>query len=117
MLCKNCPYIVWFGDYALNYCDVTKDKVEPTQRCNCEERRHMAKHMEIPCRIGDNVWAIRYYHNIKKAVCGKVSEMYFVGPEMRLCIVVHGVSRGYWGNTIFGSESEALEAMGRENMA
>jgi hypothetical protein len=63
------------------------------------------------------VWTIRNYSGNKKIMPGKVSEMFFVGAEMRLCIVVKGVSRGYWGKTIFGSESEALEAMRRENMA
>ena len=63
--------------------------------------------VDIPCKIGDIVWAIRNYHSTKKIMPGKVSEMYFIGKEMRLCIVVKNISRGTWGKDIFGSYEEA----------
>lgn len=64
-------------------------------------------HSYIPCKIGDTVWAIRNYHSTKKVVSGKVSEMYFIGEKMRLCIVVKNVSRGQLGIDVFGSYEEA----------
>lgn len=63
--------------------------------------------LDIPCKIGDTVWAVRNYHSAKKIVPGKVSEMYFIGKEMTLCIVVKNVCHGRWGKNVFGSYEEA----------
>lgn len=62
-----------------------------------------------PCKIGDTVWAIRNYHTTKKIMSGKVSEMFYMGEEMRLCIVVKNISRGLWGKDVFGSYEEAMK--------
>lgn len=74
--------------------------------------------VDIPCRIGDSVWAIRNYSGQNKIIQGKVSEMYFMDESMRLVIVVKHVARGLWGKTIFGSYEEAktyLEEKENEN--
>lgn len=63
--------------------------------------------VSLPCKIGDTVWAIRNYHSTKKVMSGKVSEMFFMGEEMRLCIVVKNISRGEWGKDVFGSYEDA----------
>lgn len=71
---------------------------------------------EIPCKIGDKVFAIRHYRGKPNVSCGKVSEMFFVGEEMDLCIVVHNIARGYWGKDIFDTYEKAeeyLNAIGR----
>ena len=61
----------------------------------------------IPCKIGDIVWAIREYKGTKIAQQGIVSEMFYVGKNMELCIVVKHISRGYWGKTVFATQEEA----------
>ena len=66
--------------------------------------------MIIPCRLGDKVWAIRNYSGHKKAIEGKVSEMYFI-EEMTLVIVVKNVARGRWGKTIFATREECERAI------
>ena len=35
MTCKDCPRLVWFGDYALYYCDITKNIVQESDECSC----------------------------------------------------------------------------------
>lgn len=65
----------------------------------------------IPCKIGDTVYAIRNYHTIKKIMCGKVSEMYYVGKEMQLCIVVKNISRGQWGKDVFPTYEKAIKKL------
>lgn len=70
--------------------------------------------LDIPCKIGDTVWAIRNYHSTKKVMSGKVSEMYFVGKEMKLCIVVHNIARGTWMRDIFPTKEEAEERLNRK---
>lgn len=57
--------------------------------------------LTLPCKVGDEVWAIRPYRHTKVPVKGKVTEMYYIDESMRLCIVVKGVSRGEWGKMIF----------------
>lgn len=67
--------------------------------------------VDIPCKIGDAVWAIRNCGGHKRIVPGKVSEMYFIDESMRLVIVVKHVARGYRGNNVFGSYKEAQRAL------
>ena len=67
--------------------------------------------LEIPCKIGDTVFSVRNYHMTKKVMSGKVSEMYFVGEEMTLCIVVKNIARGVWGKDVFGTRGEAEKAL------
>ena len=62
--------------------------------------------VEIPCKIGDFVWAIRTFKGVRHPQPGKVSEMYFT-QDMRLCIVVSYIARGEWGKTIFPTEEAA----------
>lgn len=66
--------------------------------------------VDLPCKIGDVVWAIRNVVGHPRAFQGRVSEMYFM-EDMRLCIVVFRICRGTWGDRIFASEEEALKAI------
>ncbi len=62
----------------------------------------------IPCRIGDVVWVIKKYNGALVIRKGIVSEIFFVGSDMQVCIVVERLARGVWGETVFETESEAL---------
>ena len=64
---------------------------------------------EIPCEIGDCVFAIQNFKGTKHIMKGKVSEMFFVGEKMDLCIVVHHIRRGCWGKDIFDTYEKAEE--------
>ena len=66
--------------------------------------------INIPCKIGDTVWAIRNHSGTKVIRSGKVSEMYFI-EKMRLCIVVKNISRGEWGKVVFATAEEARQAI------
>ena len=70
--------------------------------------------VEVPCKIGDFVWAIRSYHGKKHPQRGIVSDMYFL-KDMSLQIVVKYVARGKWGENIFASDKEAYEAIERNS--
>ena len=72
----------------------------------CREAYDLIQRL-LPCKVGDEVWAIRQYRHIKIPVKGKVSEMYYIDESMTLCIVVKGVCRGEWGKTVFPSLEEA----------
>ena len=67
--------------------------------------------VELPCKIGDRVWAIRSYKGIKRAQKGIVNEMFFT-PQMELVIVVCHVARGRWGEAVFATQEEAEKAIG-----
>ena len=69
----------------------------------------------LPCKIGDTVWAVRYYGKtpvIKKCV---VSEMMYL-EDMRLGIAVKSNNRysvrGFWGVNIFATREECKAALG-----
>ena len=66
--------------------------------------------VELPCKIGDTAWAIRNHTGHLHPHSGIVSDMYFV-KGMKLCVVVHGIARGEWGKTIFGTYEEAERAI------
>lgn len=61
--------------------------------------------VELPCRIGDRVWAIRNYKGVKIPKEGIVSQMFFT-DDMELVICVKGAARGLWGKTVFATEEE-----------
>lgn len=67
--------------------------------------------VEVPCKIGDFVWAIRNYKGKKYPQRGIVSDMYFL-KDMSLQIVVKYVARGKWGETVFATDKEAYAAIG-----
>ena len=72
--------------------------------------------INIPCKVGDEVWAIRTYGGgVKHALKGKVSEMYYIDESMRLCIVVKGISRGEWGKVVFATQKDAERVIRNEN--
>lgn len=62
---------------------------------------------EVPCKIGDRVWAIRSYKGHKHPQDGIVSEMFFT-KDMGLQIVVKHIARGEWGKTVFATREEAV---------
>ena len=68
--------------------------------------------VEIPCKIGDEVWGIKKFNHGTKVVKGTVYQMYIV-EDMKLSIVVKGVGCGEWGSNIFATKEEA-EAKIRE---
>ena len=70
--------------------------------------------IELPCRIGDKVWAIQNHFGTRRITPGKVSEMFYVGEEMKLCIVVKNIVRGTWGEDVFLTREAALEAFEEE---
>lgn len=76
----------------------------------CREFLDQARFAEVPCRVGDKVWAIRDFKGIKHPQEGIVSEMYFT-KEMKLHIVVKYVARGEFGKTVFFTREEAENAL------
>lgn len=75
-----------------------------------EEAEEQGLLLRLPCKNGDVVWAIRNYKGIKHVQKGFVNEMFFT-QEMKLCIVVKNVARGFWGETIFLTQEEAEKAL------
>ena len=68
--------------------------------------REKTRLIQIPCKVGDTVWAIRDFKGIKHPQEGIVSEMYFTA-QMKLMIVVKHVGRGEYGETVFLTREEA----------
>ena len=66
--------------------------------------------VEVPCKIGDFVWAIRSFKGKKHPQRGIVSDMFFT-KDMKLMIVVKYVARGEWGKTVFATDKEAYAAI------
>lgn len=71
--------------------------------------------VELPCKIGDTVWAIRCYRGVLVPQQGKVSEMLFT-TDMKLCIVVKHICRGEWGKKVFATMEEANVAIGERRI-
>lgn len=68
--------------------------------------------VELPCKIGDEVWFAKRYKCHKHPRKGVVSEMYFLS-DMTLHIVVKSIGRGEWGKRVFGTCEEAQAAIDR----
>ena len=67
--------------------------------------------VELPCKIGDEVWGLKLYRDARIPKKGVVHQMYF-GEDMTLCICVKKVCRGQWGRNIFATREEAEAAIG-----
>lgn len=67
--------------------------------------------VEVPCKIGDFVWAIRSFKGHKHPQRGIVNDMFFT-KDMKLMIVVKYVARGEWGKVVFATDKEAYSAIG-----
>lgn len=72
--------------------------------------------VKFPCKIGDDVWAIRKYKGIIHVQEGKVHEMFFT-RDMKLMIVVKHVCRGFFGEKVFLTKEEAEAKLKELNMA
>lgn len=71
----------------------------------------MSIDVKIPCRVGDEVYAIRKNNQTWLVKKGKVSEIYFIDKTMRACIVVKGIARGEWGKVVFPTYEEAAQRL------
>ena len=73
-----------------------------------ETMRDAANRLEQlePCKVGDTVWVLRRYHDMKVPVAGIVTELRFTEFWNPL-IIVGGVGRGRWGQNIFATKEEA----------
>lgn len=61
---------------------------------------------QLPCKIGDIVWAIKRYKGHKHVEEGRVNDMAY-DNNMRLVIRVKHITRGEWGTSIFPSKEAA----------
>lgn len=66
----------------------------------------MAFSVNLPCKVGDEVWTYKTHRYTKVACKGKVTEIYFIDESMQPCIVVKGVTRGAWGEKIFATKED-----------
>lgn len=89
--------------YDMGYVDAC-DQIDDWMYANAVDA------VEIPCKIGDRVWAIRNYGGHKHPQDGIVHEMYFT-EGMRLIIHVKHIARGEWGKEIFAAREEAVAAI------
>ena len=60
----------------------------------------------FPCQVGDTVFGIRRAGQGLKVVSGPVTEIYFT-DGMEMAIVLKGLCRGKWNETIFATRQEA----------
>ena len=91
--CRDCRYFVGCECLDGQTCDLFKEKSEGG--------------ISLPCKVGDEVWAIRSYNHIKFPAKGEVGEIYFADKSMTPCIVVKGINRGKWGEKVFATFEDA----------
>lgn len=68
--------------------------------------------IQLPCKVGDEVWCVRDTRVYNKPVKGVVTEIYF-RDNMDMCIVVRRLCRGRWGDRVFATEQEAQAVIDR----
>ena len=113
MTCKDCVHFELCEDW---FEQIKEEGVVTGERSQhqCESFKNKADFVELPCKIGDEVFCVRTYNGHKShAQKGKVVEMYFA-DDMRLVIHIKHVGRGFWNDRIFATEEEALENIMKE---
>lgn len=122
MTCKDCLHV----DVCEKHCEyqhaagccictmrTCNYKYELNVENDCPQFADKSRFVELPCKIGDTVWAIRYFHSRLTPQKGIVSEMYFT-RDMKLHITVKYVGRGIWGKKVFATLEEAEAALRKE---
>lgn len=75
--------------------------------------------VDLPCKIGDEMYGVRCYRGVCHPQAARVSEMYFISwpcPEgMRLQIVLKHICRGQYGRDVFHTYEECKEECERRN--
>lgn len=66
--------------------------------------------LDLPCKIGDEMWGIREYRGTIHPQLGRVNEMFF-SRDMKLVIVLKHVCRGEFNKKIFKTEEDAMNAI------
>ena len=66
--------------------------------------------VELPCKLGNEVWGIQKCKGALTPKRGIVSSMFFV-DDMKLCIVVNRICRGEWGKGVFATYEDACAAI------
>lgn len=108
MTCKDCIHFNICSPYT------APNESYPEIKGGCPAFKNAANFVELPCKIGDEVYCIRTYNGHKShAQKGKVVEMYFA-DDMRLVIHIKHIGRGFWGDRVFATEEEALENIMKE---
>ena len=92
------------------YVPVCQWAFAPPDANQCVDFKDKAMTTELPCKIGDRVWAIRNYKGFRHPQEGVVSDMCFTN-DMNLVIVIKHVARGEWGKTVFRTREETEEAI------
>ena len=84
-----------------------------------ELRKRLNYAYELPCRIGDTVYALRQWHGTWVVHPGIVYEMVHQKNESgeELVIAVRGICRGLWGDKIFGTIEDAEKALERRQIS
>lgn len=75
-----------------------------------EELSQLRPPSDLPCKVGDTVWAIRKYKGVMHAQQGIVNSMYYL-PDMTLHITVKHIARGTWGKAVFATQEECEQAI------
>lgn len=88
-----------------SFLDISLEKLRNYEKA---EENGMLK--MLPCRIDDEMWAIRHYRGVFTVQKGFVSEMFFT-KEMKLMIVVKHVARGVFGEKVFLTREAAEQAL------
>ena len=92
--------------FRADLCDPCRDEM-----INLLDDQSTVDAVELPCKIGDEVWGLKLYRDARIPKKGVVHQMYF-GEDMTLCICVKKVCRGQWGRNIFATREEAEAAIG-----
>lgn len=103
--CDDCLYGYSKQNQKSSMCKIC----EFEEYCNLEKQGLL---LRLPCKVGDEMWAIRNYRGVKYAQKGIVNEMFFT-KEMKLLVVVKNIARGEFGKIVFLTKEEAEEALKR----
>ena len=109
MTCKDCLHV----DVCYMAEHYGADLTEDGQEYDCYQFQNKSRFVELPCKIGDTVWALRHFHSCLIPQKSTVSEMYFT-RDMKLHITVKYIGRGIWGEKIFPTCEDAEAALRKE---
>lgn len=119
MLCKNC---IHFTVCANVYCEVTEEtEIRNIHGKACYYFKDKSKYIELPCKVGDEVYVIKnnkihakdviYYNKIHSRIAEQNDEYWHCVDKDRISINTITFYPEDFGKTVFLAKSEAEQKL------
>ncbi len=111
MTCKDCYHydVCKFKELEGVFADLYAHINEKAEG-NCNDFKDKSTILELPCKVGDTAYVIRYFHSVRRIQSGTIGFLN-ITADGKLYAEVKYVGRGRIGEKVFLTREEAEAAL------